>query len=90
MTYDTFMISNPCLLRRSGNNDTPLAISSHNTQVLVSKYHSSKREPGLLRNMVDSRSGKGKTHNGPGTSVVPENKEVPKKKKSISRTWELT
>lgn len=40
--------------------NTVVAMSTPSTQILVSKYRSYKKEPGLLGEMVDSRAEVGK------------------------------
>lgn len=37
--------------------DTSVMVNSSNTQILVSKYHTPIKEPGLLRQVVDFRAG---------------------------------
>lgn len=53
-----------CQLRRS-NNDTPVATSTSSTQILVSKIILQQKEPGLLGEVADSRTGAGNIQHEP-------------------------
>lgn len=46
-----------CPVRGPGSSDTPAAISTPNTQILTSKYHSLLKKPGLLGEITDSTAG---------------------------------
>ena len=64
-----------CLLRGPRSSDTLIAASTCCAQILIFKYYSQK-EPGLLGEVYDSRTGAGKIQGDPGTLAVLESKEV--------------
>lgn len=56
----------PCQLRRSRNNDSLIAISTPNTQILVSNITVQKKEAGFLRKITNSRVKERNIQNDPG------------------------
>ena len=57
-----------CQLRGPGNDDSSGAMSTLNAQILISNIISQEKEPGLLREMADSRNGAGKIIDEPRAS----------------------
>lgn len=46
-----------CLLKGPRSYTTPIGISTFNTLILISQYHSPQKDPWLLGEMIDSTTG---------------------------------
>lgn len=67
-SYVYIRISQLCQLRRLRSNNTPIAMSTPSTQILVSNTPLQEKELGHLGKMADSKAGAGYIQNGPKAS----------------------
>ena len=69
-----------CHLRGPRNDSTSVAASRPNTQNLVFNTLLQSKEPGLLRETADSRTGAGNTQGKPGAPYCARSKELLRQK----------
>lgn len=55
-------ITSFCLSRKPRSSDTPVAISTLSTQILIYKYHSPTKELEFLKELLDYRAGAWETN----------------------------